>query len=146
MSIAERWKGFRELPSDIEQKLKGLPDLLEREGVSLAYLFGSIAQGRSGQDVDLAIMVEDGPAFRLREDIVEWLGTERIDLVDLRRASPVLRFEIIRTGHPLWAVDEDTLERFELATLQAYRDTHPLRHQQRYYLRRRMGQWSSDGM
>lgn len=145
MRITERWKGSRELPSDIQQKLKGLPGLFEREGVSLAYLFGSVAQSRSAQDVDLAILVEDSPAFRLREAIVECLGTERIDLVDLRRASPVLRFEIIRTAQPLWTVDEETLERFELATLHVYRDTHPLRHQQRDYLRRRMGQWSSDG-
>ena len=143
MGIAERWKRFRELPADIEQALEQLCPLFEREGVELAYLFGSLSQGRKGDDVDLAILVHDGPAFRLREAIVEYLGTERVDLVDLRDASPALRFEILRTGHPLYAADEEMQRRFELATLRLYRDTHPLRRRQREYLQRRMAQWSS---
>ncbi len=72
------------------------------------------------------------------------MGTERLDLVDLRRAPPVPRFEIIRTGRPLYVADEKTQERFEMATLHLYRDTAPLHRQQREYLRRRMVQWSSD--
>lgn len=94
--------------------------------------------------MDLAVLVQDAPAFRLREAIAECLGTERLYLVDLRRAPPVLRFEIIRTGQPLYVADEETQERFQLAALHLYRDTAPLRHQQREYLRRRMVQWSSD--
>jgi len=98
MSIAERWKGFRELSPDIKGAMERLTPLFEREGVQLAYLFGSLSRGQRGHDVDLALLVQDAPAFRLREAVVECLGTERVDLVDLRRASPVLRFEILRTG------------------------------------------------
>jgi predicted nucleotidyltransferase len=144
MGITERWKRFRKLPPDVQQRLEQLPALLKREGVSLAYLFGSLSQGRKGNDVDLAILVRDAPAFRLREAIVEHLGTERVDLVDLKRASPVLRLEILRTGRLLYAADEQTRERFELATLHLYRDTRPLRRQQREYLRRRFIPWPSD--
>ena len=140
MSIAERWKKFRELPPDIEQALGRLTPLFEREGVLLAYLFGSLSRGRAGQDMDLAILVRDTPAFHLREAITGCLGTERVDLVDLRVASPIVRFEVIRTGRPLYVADVETQERFELATLHLYRDTHPLRRQQRKYLRRRMAQ------
>lgn len=105
----------------------------------LAYLFGSLSRGIKGHDVDLALWVREAPAFRLREAIVESLGTERVDLVDLRCASPVLRFEILRTGRPIYVADEEFQERFELATLRLYRDTQPLRRQQRDYLRRRLG-------
>jgi len=144
MSNAERWKRFRNLPPDARQRLEHLPALFEREEVQLAYLFGSLAQGHAGQDIDLAILVPDGPAFRLRAAITECLGTERVDLVDLRQAGPVLRFEIIRTGQLLYAADEETQWQYELATLHLYRDTHPLRQRQGKYLRERMAQWSSD--
>jgi hypothetical protein len=79
----------------------------------------------------------------LREIITNCLGTERLDLVDLRQASPVLRFEILRTGQLLYAADQVLSERFELATLCVYRDTAWLRRQQRAYLRERMELWSS---
>ena len=112
--------------------------------MQLAYLFGSLSRNQKGNDVDLALLVQGTPAFRLREAVVECLGTERVDLVDLRRASPVLRFEILRTGWPLYVADEEMQERFELATLHLYRDTRPLRRRQREYLRRRFAEWSSD--
>ncbi|MEW6232653.1 MAG: nucleotidyltransferase domain-containing protein [Chloroflexota bacterium] len=145
MGIAERWEKFRELPPNIEQALGKLIPLFENEGVLLAYLFGSLSKGRAGHDVDLAILTGGTPVFRLREAISECLGTERVDLVDLRSASPVLCFEVIRTGRPLYVADELCRERFELATLHLYRDTAPLRRQQREYLKRRMARWSSDG-
>lgn len=143
MSIPERWDRFSELPSDIKQRLAQLIPLFEREGVQLAYLFGSLGQGQPGHDVDLAILTRSELAFRLRGAITECLGTERLDLVDLRRASPVLRFEILRTGQLLYAADQALSERFEMATLQVYQDTAWLRRQQRAYLRERMELWSS---
>lgn len=138
MGIAERWRRFRELPPDITARLERLGPILERKGVVLAYLFGSLGRGQAGRDVDLAVLTREGPACRLREEIASALGTERVDLVDLRRVSPILRFEILRTGRPLYVADEETQERFELATLHLYRDTHALRRRQREYLRRRM--------
>lgn len=144
MGIAERWKKFREIPPNIEQTLERLIPLFEREGVLLAYLFGSLGKDGVGQDVDLAILTKDTPAFRLREAITECLGTERVDLVDLQSASPVLRFEIIRTGRPLYVSNEEMQVRFELETLHLYRDTAHLRRQHREYLKRRMAQWSSE--
>ena len=143
MSIPERWNKFSELPSNIKQRLDRLIPLFEREGVQLAYLFGSLGQDQPGHDVDLAILTQGEPAFRLRPEITECLGTERVDLVDLSRASPVLRFEVLRTGQLLYTADQALTERFELSTLQVYRDTAWLRRQQRAYLRERMELWSS---
>ena len=142
MGTKERWTGFRELPPGIKQGLERLVPLFERENVLLAYLFGSLSRGQEGNDVDLAILVQDRPAFRLRDAILDCLGTERVDLVDLQRASPVLRFQIIRAGHPLYVSDQALQERFELATLHLYRDTRFLRSQQQQYVKERFAQWS----
>ena len=143
MSIPERWARFRELPPNIRQTVDQLIPLLEREKVQLAYLFGSLSRGEPGHDVDLAILTQGEPAYRLRVAITDCLGTERVDLVDLRRASPVLRFEIIRTGQLLYQADETACEDFELSTLRLYKDTAWLRRHQDTYLRERMKQWSS---
>ncbi len=142
MSIPERWQGFRALPPDVKEALEGLIPLFEREGVLLAYLFGSLGKGQAGQDVDLALLTPDQPAFLLRQGIVDCLGTQRVDVVDLNLASPLLRFEIVKSGSVLYVSDQASVERFELATIRLYQDTRFLRRQQRDYLKRRMAQWS----
>lgn len=147
MGIAERWKGHKPLPQDILSSLETLTPIFEREGVLLAYLFGSLtkvdeAGDREPHDLDLALLTKDQPAWKLRDVITETLGSERLDLVDLKRASPVLLFEILRSGSLLYSSDEATKERFVLDVLHLYRDTAPLRRRQRMFLKRRMDQWS----
>ena len=138
MGIRERWKGFRELPPDLGRALDGLQDLFAEEDVLLAYAFGSLTQGKEGNDVDLALLTREKPVFLLREPIVRHLGTERVDLIDLGVAPPVLRFEILRTGRCLYAADETVQDQFELQTLRIYRDMSPLRSRQRDLLKERM--------
>jgi predicted nucleotidyltransferase len=62
VAIKERWKGFNELSPDIRRALDCLIPFFEREDVLLAYLFGSLAQGRDANDVDLAVLVDRQPA------------------------------------------------------------------------------------
>ncbi|MGB3944388.1 MAG: nucleotidyltransferase domain-containing protein, partial [Methanothrix sp.] len=143
MGIPERWARHRPLPEEIRACLDELTELFEEEGVILTYLFGSLARDeppREPQDVDLAVLTASAeePAWRLREKIVDALGTERLDLVDLRRASPVLRFEIVRSGRPIYVSDEAAKERFVLDTLHIYRDTAPMRRRQMEALKKRM--------
>lgn len=142
MSNPERWRRFRKLPPDIRQRLNQLIPLFRQEGVKLAYLFGSLSRQEAGRDVDLAVWVDNQPAYRLRQAIVERLGTERLDLVDLRQASPVLKFEVLRSGQLLYAADEASEETFVISTLREYKDTAWLRRQQREYLRENLQQWS----
>ncbi len=145
MSNPERWTKYRPLPQDIEKRLENLAPLFEKEGVLLAYLFGSLAQEdeklsrpRPPGDVDLAILTKEGPAYDLFEAIADVLGTDRLDLVDLRKASPVLRFEILRSGRPIYISDEDLRERYEMETIHLFRDTEPMRRRQREALKERM--------
>ena len=109
MGMAERWARTRPLPDDIHKRLAALRPFLQRENVLLAYLFGSLAAGETGHDVDLALLMPKGrPAFPLREPLQGLLGTQRLDLVDLGKASPSLRFEVIRSGRLLYKVDDET--------------------------------------
>jgi predicted nucleotidyltransferase len=82
MSIPERWKGHSPLPQDIEERLVSLAPLLEKKGVLLAYLFGSLVAKdekvpRMPGDVDLAVLTREGPTWELQEALVESLGTDR---------------------------------------------------------------------
>lgn len=143
MAHPERWRRFEDLPADVRARLEELPDLLEARSVQLAYVFGSMAdEGAEAGDVDLAILTGGEPAYTLRADVEEALGTQRLDLVDLRRASPRLRFHVVRDGRLIYARDDETLNRFELGTLHLYRDTAPLRRRHREILRERMNTWS----
>jgi predicted nucleotidyltransferase len=138
--MRDRWKGFAELPDEVERSLRDLDELFARSGVQLAYLFGSLGRGESSHDVDLALLGGPTPVFELRRAIAERLGTQRLDLVDLADAPPLLRFEIVQTGHPIFVANNDVLNNFELATMHLYRDTQPLRKSQGRYLRERVAE------
>ena len=138
MSNPEKWHRFKELPEDIANRLAMLPDLLAQEGAILAYLFGSQARHGRGQDVDLALLMpEEKRPYTLQQSINEFLDTERIDIIDLRRATPVMRFEIMSTGRCIYAHDEDIQIDMELSWLREYKDTAWLRKKHEQALRER---------
>ena len=142
MSNPERWYKFEPLPTNIKQSLSQLNTLFQYYHVQLAYLFGSLSKKEIGKDVDLALLTTNIPVYRLRSEIINCLDTERLDLVDLKRASPLLRFEIIRSGHLIYAISDTVENNFELATIHLYRDTGPMRSRQKQYLKERMKAWS----
>jgi len=146
MGHPTRWEGFERLPDDLRERIERLPSYLEQEGAHIAYLFGSLVEDdelrQEPHDVDLAVLMEDGAVWPLRDGLRKLLGTQRLDLVDLSTAHPVLRFEVIRSGRPIYWRDDDTLNRFELDTMHLYRDTAPMRARQREYLRERTARWS----
>ena len=72
-------------------------------GVRLAVMFGSAARGtaRSDSDVDVGVLLDDDddlPALRVA---LERAVARSVDLVSLRTAPPLLRFEIARAGQLL---------------------------------------------
>jgi predicted nucleotidyltransferase len=145
LGIPERWERCKPLPDDIEESLKGLAPTLAKEGVILAFLFGSLAardrsRPRTPGDMDLAVLTNGGPAWELREQQEEALGTRRPNLIDLRRASTVLLFEILRNSRPIYVRDELQRSEWELETLRVYRDTAPMRRRHMEYLERRMAE------
>ncbi|GBD08988.1 hypothetical protein HRbin22_01235 [Candidatus Thermoflexus japonica] len=115
MGVKERYARLPPLPPDVIRRLEGLGTLFQRHPVRLVYLFGSIARGDPrAADVDLAVLPEEGLSFRgLYADLSLALGTDRLDLLDLRSASPVLQQEILRTGRCIFARSEGERQTFE---------------------------------
>ena len=138
MSIKERYRGFKPLPDDIQQRIKSLSLLLEKEGVLLTYLFGSLAQQNYGEDVDLAVL-HKYELDQLRVLLVEHLGTQRIDLVDLKRAPLYLCMSILRKSKLIYRQNVDVENTFEMKVLRAYQDAEPIRKLQHKILKRRLG-------
>jgi hypothetical protein len=143
MGIVERWARTRPLPVDIQFRLKVLRPLLKANGVRLAYLFGSLARGANGHDLDLAVQGGFKPLSLLRLEMAEALGIERLDLIDLDRASPLLRFEVIRQGRLIYRLFSGAENDFEMNALKIYHDTQPLRDRQAAMLGKRTEGWLS---
>lgn len=141
MGIKERWKRSKPLPEDIKERLLNLATVFKQEEILLVYLFGSLAEGGREEDVDLAVLPGKEDFTRLRGKLVDFLGTERIDLVNLREASPLLRFEIIKNGRLIYKVSDEMENDFELSTLREYKDTAYLRRKQAETLRERTQRW-----
>ncbi|MBI5528252.1 MAG: hypothetical protein HY897_18115 [Deltaproteobacteria bacterium] len=64
-------------------------------------------------------------------------GVIAVAVIDLCSAPPVWRFEVLRTGRLIYAVNDEAVNRFELETIHEYRDTAPLRKRLREHLRER---------
>jgi predicted nucleotidyltransferase len=105
-----------------------VPDL------DLIVLFGSMAANRArpGSDVDVAVLcqrVADLDALFLA--LAPRLKTARLDLVDLRRAGPLLAFEVARSGHLLFERRPGVFRQFQSLASRRYADTKKLRDAQR---------------
>jgi predicted nucleotidyltransferase len=115
-------------PELIAERLADLPKAAP--GLQLLVLFGSAVTGRarSRSDVDLGVQC-DGPADldALYLDIAPRLRTDRLDLIDIRRAGPLLAFEIARTGRLLFERDPGAFRRFQSLASRRYCDTEKLR-------------------
>jgi uncharacterized protein len=103
------------------KELEAAASLLKgRFPLSALWLFGSQANGtaRTDSDVDLAALftrpvpVED--VLTARVDLEQLLGLE-VDLIDLRRASPILGHQVVRDGRLL--IDGDATDRHVFAML-----------------------------
>ncbi|MGH9387264.1 MAG: type VII toxin-antitoxin system MntA family adenylyltransferase antitoxin [Vicinamibacterales bacterium] len=102
--------------------------------LQLIVLFGSTARGRAGtqSDVDVAVSTDAtadldalylalAPAFR----------TDRLDIVNLRRAGPLLAFDIARSGVVLFERSPGIYRQFQSLAQRKYADTKKLRDAQR---------------
>src|SRR5438093_8023335 len=102
--------------------------------VELVVLFGSAARRRSTARSDLDVGVRcDGPAGLdlLYLTLAPRLQSDRVDLVDLRRAGPLLAFEVARHGYPLYEREPGGFPCFQALASRRYCDTGKLRQAQR---------------
>lgn len=91
----------------------------------VVYLFGSAAQGRArpDSDVDIAFLAPVSPdavrVFDVAQEIAAEIGRE-VDLVDLRRASAVLKAQVVATGTRVQVSDSSAADEFEMYALSDY--------------------------
>jgi predicted nucleotidyltransferase len=119
-----------------------LAPLLEEEGLELVILFGSAATGRRHQrsDIDLAFLFK-GPVdiLSLANRVIKLLQTDSVDVVDLRGASPLLRYAATKNGRLLYQRGEGLFNQFYSLAARSYIDTKKLRDAQRAYIARYLG-------
>lgn len=123
----------------LEEALASEPD------VAFAYLFGSVAKGRTRQasDVDVAVFFcgpEASPSDRLDraldlEGQLEVVLKRTVQVVVLNDAPLDLRFNVLNHGIPLEAHDPAERARFFVDTGRQYYDMEPAR---RIFRRRQM--------
>ncbi|MDR7584780.1 MAG: DUF86 domain-containing protein [Armatimonadota bacterium] len=123
MGVKERHARAKPLPADLSQRLDALPELLARHPIRAAYLFGSLQdEEATPADVDLAVLPDRGYTYAaLYADLSTLLGTDRLDVVDLRVAPPPLQWAAIR-GRRIFARSEADAEAFEARVRRVYRD------------------------
>ena len=99
-----------------------IPSLLASDGPVVAlirarvpqviaiYAFGSQVQGTAGResDLDLAVLVAGYADPLVLWDVAGSLADVAgcpVDLLDLRAASTIMQYQVLTTGHRLWALD-----------------------------------------
>jgi predicted nucleotidyltransferase len=100
-----------------------------RPGLSLLVLHGSRARGDAHErsDWDFAYQADrDFDPDELLAALVEHLGVDRIDLVDLDRAGALLRFRAARDGVLVFERAPGRYERFLLAAIDTWCDLAPV--------------------
>jgi len=110
--------------------LKEIAAKLRAQGdVAAAYCFGSQTDPEcpSPGDVDIAVLGRAPYTLRrllaMRAEVARAVGSDQLDLVDLRNASPVLKREVVARGKLLFCVDQSYTNDFELRALSEYRDS-----------------------
>jgi len=103
----------------IKELLEAIPEL------QAVYIFGSMASGdiHVNSDLDLAILstaaIDDVLLWDLSQQLAVQLGHD-IDLVNLHKASTVMRMQIISTGQLLYCADDSAISTFADYVYSAY--------------------------
>ncbi len=114
----------------IEELKDRLSPLFTGEGLRLALLFGSAATGKTHKrsDIDLAFLF-DKPVdiLSLTNKVTRLLHADNVDVIDLRRASPLLRYSAIRHGKLLYEREKGMYHEYYSLAFRIYIDTKKLR-------------------
>jgi len=105
------WYGWT-MQEVIRKNQKELQEIFRKEGVTLAYLFGSHARGTTHHfsDIDIGVLLDRDiskdayfdKTLKLIGELGHVFRTEHVDVVVLNQAKPFLRYQIIFGGKLLF--------------------------------------------
>ena len=117
-------------PLTKEEIKERLSSVLADKTLQLVLLFGSLATGKGHRrsDVDIGFLFDSATdILDLTNKVTRFLGNDNVDVVDLRRASPLLRFAAARNGIILYEREPGLFSRFYSLSYRMYVDTKKLR-------------------
>jgi predicted nucleotidyltransferase len=131
-------------PSTILAELRGLRDTNQLAstcaelGIELLVAFGStLVEEAAPRDLDLAVLFSsDRDPIRATGEIIGWLRTDDVDVLDLRRAEVVARYEALAKGELLYERTYGTFDELQVTAVLRYADTRWLRDLQLEAMRR----------
>ena len=100
----------------------------KHRAVLAAYLFGSVVKETQGKpsDIDIAVLLDDThlQSFPILSFIssLEKSMECRVDVVILNRAGEVLKYEVRRSGKPVFERSPEARKRFEIYGRKTYED------------------------
>ena len=111
-----------------------MQELAKRFQLNLLVLLGSYDTGnfRPGEsDIDIAFLSEDLKDMRRQLELINELSRifrySKIDLIDLQKASGLLKYEVANKGRILFERSEGLFERYKLYCYRYYYDTYKFR-------------------
>ncbi len=111
-----------------------LEAIFSEDGLQLVMVFGSTVSGKihKKSDLDVAFLF-DRPidTVALTNKVINLLHTDNIDVVDLKRASPLLKYSIVKTGRLIYEKEVGLFNAFYSLAVRMYIDTQKLRDAQK---------------
>ena len=130
---------------------EGINKLALKFQVKLLVIVGSFGTESyiSGEsDIDLAYLRDKPLSVKDSISIINELSrlfeNSKIDLVDLQRASGLLKYEVASKGRVIYEIREGFFERYKLFCLRYYYDTKKFRDLRSVYLQERLEVLKSD--
>lgn len=122
----------------VEEIRNRLSSLYDDKGLQLILLFGSVVTGtmHTQSDIDIAFLFDE-PAdiLALTNRVIRLLHTDNVDVVDLRRANPLLKFAAVKSGLLLYEKEPGLFNEFYSLAFRRYVDTKKLRNAQAVSIR-----------
>jgi predicted nucleotidyltransferase len=116
-----------------------IKDIASNYNLRLLIVFGSYGTKRYTKDSDIDLgYLSEAPLqpeeeINLLRDLIFCFKKDRIDLVNLDKANPLLLYEAASQGRVLYGSEEDFL-RFKIKAFARYTETKFLREKRREYL------------
>ncbi|MCK8828588.1 nucleotidyltransferase domain-containing protein [Natroniella acetigena] len=116
----------------LEVELKQPTEIIAKYNIKLLVVFGSYGTRfmTEKSDLDLAYLSKDlltkDQELQLLHNLINFYQYGNIDLVNLKKATPALKFEVAKKGRVLFEREDDFLQ-FQLYASRVFADTKHLR-------------------